>query len=164
MKISLNPSEARTLVKMLYLAEQVLTNSGDQVPEAFLRRCETVMNRLLPAARDGGCPDLIEEDDDGNLLLSPDIEREPGVIDAILDHESSVFWEQLVSRLAERDYELHKGRPVIREEVQEFEDMSQEEWDELQEDIDGFESSYWNEFERHGVKHLHVMRGAGHPS
>lgn len=161
MKLSLNPSEARTLLRMLYLADHVLVGDNDRVPEAFLRRCEALMDRLLPAARDGGCADLVEQDLDGNLQLSPEIEDEPGVLETIEEFETSLFWQELVSRLAERDFELNTGKPALPE----LEDATSDELDEVLEEhldeLERLESSYWTEFEKHGVRNVHVVRGTG---
>jgi hypothetical protein len=161
MNLTLNRSEARTLLKLLYLADSVLGPGDGEVPEAFLRKCEAVMDKVLAAAQDSDCEDMLEEDIDGRPMLSPEIGNEPGVVEAILEHEGSVFWEELVSRLAERDYELHTGQPVIPDDAKEIDDISDEEWEELHEKLEQFESSYWTEFEKHGVRNIHVVRGTG---
>lgn len=161
MKLSLNPSEARTLLRMLYLAEHVLVADGEAVPEAFLLKCGALMDKLLPAARDGGCPDLIEEDIDGSLHLSPDIEDEPGVLEAITEFEGNLFWEELVSRLAERDFELNTGKPALPDPEETAPEELEEALDERLEELGRLESSYWSEFEKHGVRNVHVVRGTG---
>jgi hypothetical protein len=161
MKISLNRSDTRTLLKLLYLADRMLGPGDDKVPEGFLRKCEAVMDKVLAATHGADCDDLLEEDINGRPILSPEIGNEPGVLDAILEHEGSVFWEELVARLAERDYELHKGKPVIPDHALEIDDISDKEWDALHDELEEFESSYWSEFEKHGVRNIHIVRGTG---
>ncbi|HEY5552338.1 MAG TPA: hypothetical protein VIK52_10650 [Opitutaceae bacterium] len=164
MKLSLNPKETRRLLMMLYLVDHVLNDLNDSPPTGFRLKCAELLDKLMGHAWESGCADLLEEDEEGRLSLSDSIEEEPGVLDAMIDHENAFFWQELVSRLAERDYELHKGKPAIPENAKEIDDLSPEEWDELQEELEHFESSYWTEFEKHGVRHLHLMRGTGHPS
>lgn len=163
MNLSLNKSETRTLLKMLYLAEHVLTSGGEGAPDAFLRKCDALKARLLNAA-DADCENLIEEDSDGTLYISPEIEEEPGVLETIHEHEGTLFWRELVERLAERDYELNTGTPALPQPAEAWQETSDENVAELEAELERLESSYWTEFERHGVRHLHVMRGAGHPS
>ncbi|HUG09723.1 MAG TPA: hypothetical protein VMM36_01860 [Opitutaceae bacterium] len=164
MKLSLNQNEARTLVMLLYLAEHVLTNDGDSVPDGFLRKCDALISNLLASARESGCDDLLKEDIDGDLFISPEIEEEPGMRETISEHEGSLFWRELVERLAERDYELNTGKPAIPEPTESWKDVSEMEVAALEAELEQLEASYWTEFEKHGVQRLHLMRGAGRAS
>lgn len=164
MKISLNQNEARTLLMLLYFAEHVLASGHEDAPEGFLLKCEALMDKLLASAREDECADLLEEDIDGCLFISPEIEEEPGVGETIREHRGSLFWQELVERLAERDYELNTGKPALPQPAEAWRETSDEDTEELEAELERLESSYWTEFERHGVRHLHVMRGAGHPS
>ena len=149
---------------LLYLAEHVLTTDGDSVPERFLHKCDALIDKLLVSAREDGCDDLLEEDIDGSLFISPEIEEEPGMRETINEHEGSLFWRELVERLAERDYELNTGKPAIPEPTESWQEPSDEDVAELETDLERLEASYWTEFEQHGVKRLHLMRGAGRAS
>jgi hypothetical protein len=164
MKLTLNQNEARTLVMLLYLSEQVLTTDGESVPDGFLRKCDALVAKLLSSARDSGCEDLLEEDIDGDLFISPEIEEEPGMREAISEHEGSLFWQELVERLAERDYELNTGKPAAPVPAESWQEPSDEDIAALEAELEQLEASYWIEFEKHGVKRLHVMRGAGRDS
>lgn len=161
MKLTLNRSETRTLLMLLYMAERVLMSGADGAPDALLRKCDTLLARLLEAAREDDLDDLIEEDPDGSLHISPEIEDEPGVLETIHEHEGTLFWRELVERLAERDYELNTGKPPIPEDLEPWQQPSETEAFETEEELERLESSYWSEFEKNGVRHLHVVRGTG---
>jgi hypothetical protein len=164
MKLSLNQNESRTMLMLLYLAEHVLTTDGDSVPDRFLHKCDALIDKLLVSAREGGCDDLLEKDIDGSLFISPEIEDEPGMRETIIEHEASLFWQELVKRLAERDYEINTGKPAISEPAESWQEISEVDIAALDAEIEQLEASYWTEFEKHGVNRLHVMRGAGRAS
>jgi hypothetical protein len=164
MKLNLNRSETRTLLKLLYMAEHVLASGAEGAPDAFIQKYDVLMARLLEAAREDGLDDFIEEETDGSLHLSPDIEDEPGVLDTIHEHEETLFWRELVERLAERDYELNTGESPFPRDLETWQEATEDKAAETEEELERLESSYWSEFEKHGVRNIHVVRGTGHPS
>jgi hypothetical protein len=163
MKLQLTPKEFRRVLQMLYLADRVLNGRRDDERTGLRLKCEEALQAFLGYADQFGCADLVEHTEEEIFNFAPAMPEEPGISEVINEYDDDTFWQELVTRLAQRDYErIHKrpaqpdpeGAPETDEQHQERED-----------EIERLEQGYWKEFEVSGVKHLEVIRGGlGRPS
>ena len=163
MKLQLTPKEYRRILQMLYLADHVLNGRREDEPTGLRLKCEEVLQPFLGYAAQFACSDLVEEPEEGLFNFSPAMPEEPGVSEALNDYEEDTFWQELVTRLAMRDYERIHGRPAEPDPdgAPETDDQHEERDTELQRLEDG----YWREFENDGVKNLEAIKGGlGRPS
>lgn len=169
MKLSLNPKDYRRLLLTLYLGEWML-NSHDAEPGTPLgRKCLESIERFLGYAVQGGCADLVDEIEPGRLVFSEAVHEEPGVAEAIENYDDRSFWRDLVERLAERDFEQIHGRPPAVENAADEPDgpdlpaVMEGDGEADRAELERLEARYWDEFEKNGVRHLHVLK-VGRPS
>jgi hypothetical protein len=162
MKLQLTPKEYRRILQMLYLADRVLNGRRDDEPTGLRLKCEEVLQAFLGSGTQFGCADLVEETPTGSLNFSEAMPDEPGVKEAIQDYDDDAFWQELVARLAERDYERLHGRPALPDPdgVPETEEQQEA----REEELSRLEDEYWREFESDGVKNLVVLKGLSRPS
>jgi hypothetical protein len=162
MKLQLTPKEYRRVLQMLYLADRVLNGRRDDERAGLRLKCEEALQAFLGYATPLGCADLVETIDSGELNFSEAMPDEPGIKEAIQDYDEDAFWQELVARLAERDYERLHGRPAFPDPDGPPETEGQQ--DEREEELARLEDEYWREFEADGVKNLVVLKGLGRPS
>jgi hypothetical protein len=162
MKLQLTPKEYRRLLQMLYLADRVLNGRRDDEPAGLRLKCEEVLQSFLGYATPFGCADLVEETDDELRNFSDLLPDEPGIREAIERYDEDTFWQELVARLAERDYERLHGRSALPDPDGPPEADAQAQ--EREAELARLEDEYWREFEADGVKNLVVLKGLGRPS
>ena len=162
MKLQLTPKEYRRILQMLYLADRLLNSRREDEPTGLRLKCEEVLQVFLGSATQFGCADLVEETETVGLNFSEAMPDEPGVKEAAQDYDEDTFWQELVARLAERDYERLHGRPAFPDPDGPPETDGEQEARE--EELSRLEDEYWREFEAEGVKNLVVLKGLGRPS
>jgi hypothetical protein len=97
---------------MLYIADHVLNGRRDDEPVGLRLKCEEALQGFLGYAESFGCADLVDQPDEAVFNFTEAMPEEPGVSEAINDYDEDTFWQELVTRLAERDYERNNGRPL----------------------------------------------------
>jgi len=162
MKLQLTPKEYRRILQMLYLADLMLNGRREDEPSGLRLKCEEVLQELLGHATQFGCADLIEETESGALNFSEAMPDEPGVAEAVQDYDEDAFWQELVSRLAARDYERLHGRPAAPD--PDGPPETEEDQAGRTAELERLEDGYWREFEAEGVRNLIVLKGLGRPS
>lgn len=163
MKLQLTPKEYRRILQMLYIADHVLNGRRDDEPAGLRLKCEDALQGFLGYAEQFGCADLVEPVDEVAFNFAATMPEEPGVSDVINDYNEDTFWQELVIRLAERDYERIHGRPA--EPDPDGAPETDEQREERSAELKRLEEGYWKEFEAVGVKHLELIRGGfGRPS
>lgn len=163
MKLQLTPKEYRRLLQMLYLADHVLNARREDEPTGLRLKCEEVLQGFLGYATQFGCADLVEEPEEGLFNFAPAMPEEPGVSEAAEDFEEDTFWQELVTRLAGRDYERIHGRPA--EPDPDGAPETDEQHEEREAELERLEDGYWRAFESDGVKNLELIKGGfGRPS
>lgn len=163
MKLQLTPKEYRRVLQMLYLADRMLNGRRTDEPVGLRLKCEEALQGFLGYASQFGCADLVEQQDEATFNFTSAMPEEPGVSEAIQDYDEDTFWQELASRMAERDYERIHRRPALPDPdaAPETDDQRDERELELQQLEDG----YWREFEAVGVKNLELIKGGfGRPS
>ena len=163
MKLQLTPKEYRRILQMLYIADHVLNGRRDDELVGLRLKCEEALQGFLGYAESFGCADLVDQPDEAVFNFTAAMPEEPGVSEAINDYDEDIFWQELVTRLAERDYERIHGRPA--EPDPEGAPETDEQREERETEIKSLEEGYWKEFEAVGVKNLEVIKGGfGRPS
>lgn len=101
MQIDLTKNEYRTLLEMAYLADWMLHAHETTVAEDEYRQLET---KLLSQAKDFECEDLVDYVSHlKGFYPSRSLEDSPNVRHAIDNYNDMTFWEELISKLANRD-------------------------------------------------------------
>ena len=163
MKLQLTPKEYRRMLQMLYLADHLLNGRREDEPVGLRLKCEEVLQGFLGYATQFGCADLVEEPEPGLFNFTAAMPDEPGVSDVVNDYDEDTFWQELVTRLAGRDYERIHGRPS--EPDPDGAPDTDEQREEREAELKRLEDGYWREFESVGVKHLELIKGGfGRPS
>jgi hypothetical protein len=101
MKINFTKKEYRSLLEAMQITDWVL-HAHETEPRTDTKNFEELFEKLLSLANEMGCEDLVELEQDDNKYY-PTIELESAVEEFIEEFESNTFWEELVSRLSERD-------------------------------------------------------------
>jgi len=143
MKIELTKEQLETLGKLVFLGNW-LANSwrNEDVIEEF----DEVESLVLAAAAKNGLEDYAEFDEEGKAVPSHELEEK--MAEAVDFYNDNTFWDQLIYRMADRDYVRKYG---------------EEAFDELSTDA-GMEKErplvekYEKEFNEHGLDRLEVRR------
>ncbi len=142
MRIDLDTEEYRRLLQLAALGAWML-ESGHEEPrpehEAFVK----VLQDLYREASAAGCGEWIEEED-GQYFESARLEE--WMATRIQDYDNYIFWDELVLRMADRDYEEAGGIDWIDGlgEVERIEEQMP------------LEERWWEEFSSFGLDRLVV--------
>ena len=154
MKIAFTQKEYARLLEMSYIAMWVAGSHDENSPAA--RRYAELEQKLLTLATPMGCADYVEgtAEDGHPLYPSRKLEEESPATKAIESFEDASFWDELATRLAERDYtrELLKNPldPGLSED---------ERHEHLVRRVGELEERYWAEFEKNGLDNLLMLFG-----
>ncbi len=101
MKINFTKREYRTLLEMLYLADWMLhAHVAGHTEDAY----HTLEQKIMSFASEFGCEDLVEHSKSFNEYFPTRTFEEAGAIRGYInDYNDATFWDELISRLAERD-------------------------------------------------------------
>lgn len=104
MKIDLTQEEYRSLVDLLSLAGCVLEGYG-RGEDSRKAACFKVEQKLLSYAEDAGCPNLTKRDADTGIHLRKwSKDRSEEVIKWLDQYNDDCFWQELIIRMAGRDF------------------------------------------------------------
>ena len=144
MKIHLTKTEYRLLFDLVQIAEWVM-NSHKVGDNPKFEPYEKIEQKILSYAKNFGFENLVMYDKRHNKYF-PTREYEDSETDRpfIEEFEEEVFWEELCSRLAQRDLLQKKGIQKVKE-MDPLERLTEEE--EIAEE-------YNNEFIENGIKNL----------
>ena len=144
MKINITKKEYRLLLDVLSISDWVMNSHivGDNPKSEPYKRLE---QKLMSYAKDFGFDNLIMYDKSLEAYF-PTIEYEELESDRqfIEEFEEEVFWEELCSRLAQRDLLQEKGIQKVKE-MDPIEVLTEE---------DKIAEKYNNEFIENGIKNL----------
>ena len=112
MRIELTREQLESLVKLLYLGSW-MANSWrieEEIPEDLVE----VENIVLTAAARNGFREYVDVDEEeGRVFPSSDLEEKMDeTIDTYNDH---TFWDEIIVRMAERDYVRKYGEDALEE-------------------------------------------------
>ena len=143
MKIDLTKKQYKSLVTLVYLGDWII-NSHKTKPE---KKVEDVRRHINGFAQEGGLGDWIEYDPElqGYYETRTMDEEMNQYID---EYDNYTFWEELIHRLARRDFIRQYGVERIKE--MNIEERIDKEY--------SFESKYAEEFEKNGIDNILIER------
>ena len=147
MKVSFTTREYARLLELVHLGLSMAGARPDDsgaVPERY----NEIAQKVFGLAEAFGCADLVATDGTGQLFLADTLVAGP-VGEKIDRFVESVFWSELVARLAERDFQSELGVTELSDKLSADE----------RERLGRVEDSYWREFEARGVDNLILLRG-----
>lgn len=151
MKVSFTPKEYRQLLELVHLGMwSVTAYQGEETAAA--KRYFDLDQRLLELATAFGCADLVEEREDKTLQPAPKLAEDDRVRDIQSEFQNDVFWHELVARLADRDLAGEQARRSM-------ETPGVEPPPSREEQLKKIETKYWDEFEKHDLTHVVLLRG-----
>lgn len=142
MRIDLNTDEYKRLLQLAALGAWVL-ESGHEEERPEHKVFTELLQGLYREASAAGCGEWVEEEA-GQFFESARLEE--WMATRIQDYDNYVFWDELVLRMADRDYELSGGIDWIdgMGEVERIEEQMP------------LEERWWEEFSTHGLDRLVV--------
>lgn len=144
MNIQLTKEQLETLVKLVYLGNRM---ANDWRTEDILEEYDEVESLVLAAAQKHGLGDLVEfEEDSGKALPSGELEEKMAEITDL--YNDNTFWDQLIYRMADRDYVRKHGEDSLEE-------LYTEQGIERERPL---VERYEKEFNEHGLDRLEVRR------
>lgn len=140
--MDLNKKHYEVLLKMSYLANRIVSDS-DIISEAEMQEFEKMQDFLCKNAKKNWFKDLLDQSSED---VSQKIDK--NCQDLIEEYNDFNFWEELKTRLSERDFDKdHKkngSKPInVKEKIQKTMDF-EEIWDE--------------EFEKFGINRLWIVK------
>lgn len=151
--LSFNQRDYRVLLEMVNLATYVAQYHHRNGREDWLQAFDAISEKILRRAENMGCGDLVEKDPESGLLVPvEDYEAESFYKECIDDMVEQCFWEDLVSRLADRD--LARSSPPGQ-----WEALPEAERTRRRKERD---EQYWKEFEARGIESLEVINRDPH--
>jgi hypothetical protein len=145
MKINLSKKEYKYLIDVLYLSDWMMNAHKDD-SETYCKAHQALKKKLFSYYKEmesNDCIDYADEFDDYFLLRNYEEYLHETFIDP---YDDDTFWEELIARLARRDFINEVGIDSVIE-------MDAEERVSRLLDI---EKKYANEFEQHGLDHLNI--------
>jgi hypothetical protein len=144
MKIELTKEQLTSLVKLVYLGNRM---ANDWRTDDILEEFDEVESLVLDAAQKHGLGDYVDFDEDsGKAIPSGELEEKMAEIADFYNENS--FWDQLIYRMADRDYVRKYGEDSLEEL---FTEQGMERERPLVE-------RYEKEFNEHGLDRLEVRR------
>ncbi|HVP91775.1 MAG TPA: hypothetical protein VMS75_11235 [Terriglobales bacterium] len=143
MKIELTKEQLETLAKLVFLGNW-LGNSwrNEDVIEEF----DEVESLVLEAAAKSGLESYAELDEEGRTVPSHELEEK--MTEAVDFYNDNTFWDQLIYRMADRDYVRKHGDDALAE-------LDTEEGMEKERPL---VEKYEKEFNEHGLDRLELRR------
>jgi len=148
MKIEFTREEYKCLVDMLYIAEWVQNaHSVEDDPRA--EPYEKLEQKIYSYAKDMGLEDLIEFDSEHEKYYPTRKFEETGYHRECIDeYDNKTFWEDLISRLANRDLIRQMGG---------VENLSKLSFEERIQKTLTLEKKYSSEFEKRGLDGVNIV-------
>ncbi|MBO93351.1 MAG: hypothetical protein CMI32_00425 [Opitutales bacterium] len=153
MKIDFTEKEYRSLVDLLSLATFMLEGYG-RGGNSHKTACFEVEQKIFSYAEDAGCRNLIERDPNtGSHLRKWSKDRSEKVAAFLDEYNDDCFWDELIIRMAERDFNSH-----ISVESTDGQSLSAED---KRRRLDELERSYEAEFMANGLAGLVLRHQTG---
>jgi hypothetical protein len=111
MKIELTKEQLAGLAKLVYLGNW-LANSWRN--EDVIEEYDEVESLVLAAAAKSGLEDYVEFDEEGKKAF-PSAELEEKMTETVDFYNDNTFWDQLIYRMADRDYVRKYGEEAFDE-------------------------------------------------
>lgn len=151
MKATFTAKEYRQLLELVHLGMWAVTGyQGEDTAAA--RRYFAIDQKLLEGAADQGCADWVEKCDDGSLQPAPKLAEDERVREIQSEFQNDVFWHELVTRLADRDFAGVQAKRTM-------ETPGVEPPPSREQQLKKLEERYWAEFEKNDLGNIVLLRG-----
>jgi hypothetical protein len=145
MHLRLSDEELATLVEMVSLATEMANMNPNDEGNAGFARFEAIEHKVLETARHTGMAEMIEHDmERGKNRVTEAFQNSSFFQQCLDEFRNTVFWEELMVRLAERDLTLQVGQNA-------YLSMSDEE---RRKRLEPIEKRYWSKFQQEGMNPL----------
>ncbi|OHE83556.1 MAG: hypothetical protein A3G75_02315 [Verrucomicrobia bacterium RIFCSPLOWO2_12_FULL_64_8] len=152
MKLTFTQKEYQRLLELVHFGMWTVTAyQGEETAAA--KRYFDLDQKLLEQATVMGCADLVEKRPDDTLQPSPKLAEDERVREIQGDFSNDVFWHELVTRLADRDFSTEQAKHALTETPGVDPPPTPETR------IKQLEDSYWKEFEKQDLANVIVLKG-----
>ena len=141
MNINLTPDQFKTLMNLIYMGHWMLTAHKEK-PDKVI---DAVASHIYSLAKSAGVESLVDADAD-NGRFYPTRQFEDLMDESLCDYDDQTFWDELIDRLASRDFLVKYGETAIK-------NMTLEE---RLTKIGEFEEQYNEEFADHGLERIAI--------
>jgi hypothetical protein len=145
MKINFTKAEYRLLLDLVSLGTWVLT-SHDTEEDQKKKKYEEVEQKIFSHAKEFGCEKLIKYDEKFGAYFETREFDETEKYGFIEEYNENTFWDELINRLAERDFIKEHG----------FEEIEKMSFEERIRNNQKHEDKWTDEFEAHGIDRLKI--------
>ncbi len=142
-KIELSEKQYKNLLKLVYLGEWVSQSYNEEPSEELA----DAVQAIYEASKGNKLENLIELDEKSKQYF-PTAEMEENMLEYIDEYDDNVFWDELVDRMAERDFINELGEDTVGK--MSFEDRIEKE--------DPFIEKYEDEFGKNGIDNLKLNK------
>jgi cell division protein FtsB len=113
MKINITKKEYQIVLEMLYLSDWVL-HAHTEEKAVETKVYEEFEQKILSAANEFGMEDVVEHNEkSGKRFLNKQFTQNNNMKKHIENFENATFWEELIERLARRDFIKKYGEEAI---------------------------------------------------
>jgi len=145
MDIKLTKDQYENLIKLVYLGNWMI--NGIRLHDEQVEKYEKIEQYIFSFAKDAEMEKYIEYDGKSKKFFpTGEFEMESDIENYRQEYEDEVFWEELVDRLARRDFIRKYGEDLIKK-------MDRKKRFEKEEP---FVEKYEEEFEKHGIERLEI--------
>lgn len=144
MKIELTKEQLESLAKLVFLGNW-LANSWRN--EDVIQEFDEVESLVLAAAKKQGLDDYVEIDEEEKKAI-PSHELEEKMAEVVDFYNDNTFWDQLIYRMADRDYVRKYGEEA-------FDELTTDKGMEKERPL---VEKYEKEFNEHGLDRLEIRR------
>jgi hypothetical protein len=144
MKIELTKEQLESLAKLVFLGNW-LANSWRN--EDVIQEFDEVESLVLAAAKKQGLDDYVEIDEEEKKAI-PSHELEEKMAEVVDFYNDNTFWDQLIYRMADRDYVRKYGEGA-------FDELTTDKGMEKERPL---VEKYEKEFNEHGLDRLEIRR------
>ncbi|WCL50354.1 hypothetical protein [Leptospira sp. GIMC2001] len=116
MNLELSIEQYEALLKLIFIGDWVMSFSEYDNPEPGENRMSEIAQYIYGQADTVGLGHLVTHDQNSDALtLTREFEEGSGITEILEYYEEETFWEELIHRLAHRDFYRHFGETAISE-------------------------------------------------
>ncbi|MFB6347261.1 MAG: tetratricopeptide repeat protein [bacterium] len=141
MELELSEEQFETLMTLVEAGSWLINCHRKQSER--IDRFDEVVSLIFSYAEESGLEDYVYYEENEDRYLPAD-ELTQRIMDFVNEYENDSFWDNLVSRLAERDIQQQYDQETL-------DDMNTREWVKT---LHEYKEKYWEEFEKHGIERL----------
>ena len=142
MKIEFTKEQYKALLKLIYCWDMMI--NWTRLHEDRILEIDNLCSYIYSKSIDFWCENLVDYYEEKNIYIpSRELEENDEINDYIdtYDHDSEVFWEDLIDMLVDRD--LKEKNPLIAKKDKNIKDLL---------------DFYWEEFHKNWIKNLKIIK------